>query len=188
MTNTSAAIMGLVSFVIAVTLAVIIVGTFEESTLSDCTVSWASETNTTTLIGGGQHGFLLTGYVEGSDEKDSNLTVTYVPGNVNCNVTTASGAWIANLDGTSPDTITLPKSYVTSPFKVNYTNCGSTNITQSNITYLALSASCPYTYSGYDSTKKITDVSFNVLGIASIVAIILVAGILISAVSVFTKK
>jgi hypothetical protein len=169
---------GILTAAVLIYIGIILLGSFQSTTTGKCVLANTTEVNSTTLDGAlKSHGFLLSGYMNtASREQTPKIEVTYVAGSLKCNVTYSDGTWIANLDGTTPDQITLGTAKMPDSF-LNYTSCGTTNVTKTNLTYYQLSV-CDYTEDAYNALESTSNISFTSMGILPI-AILVMAAILV---------
>ncbi len=174
---------GILTAAVLIYIGIILLGSFQSTTAGKCTLANTTEANSTNLNGGEttrSHGLLLSGYMTSSSrEQIPFAVVSYGPlGNQSCNVTYADGTWIANLDGTSPDTVTFTKAQAPENIHtISYTNCGTTNVTKTNMTFYQLST-CDYTEDAYNAMETTSNLSFTSMGILPI-AILVLAAILV---------
>ena len=182
------AISSFILLAVALVVGLLVVGTLEESTIGDCTLGYITFENTTAPGNATEqwHSVTLANLITGSDKKAANLSVTYDIGDLNCEIWISS-TWIGNFSGTSPDDdYNITSSLVNSPLNLNYTNCGTTNVTNSSVRYYALS-SCDYTQDAHAAMDTTYDLNFTAMGLLPVIILLMAAIAVISAVLVLRR-
>lgn len=137
----------------------------------------ASSTNSTVLSATGEHNLTLT---TPSDGRDASLAVVYVSCGATENVSVNTTA-VGQLDGTSPDAITVDASLIGALTTVGYELSASCNITSSALTY----------YQDGNYAEVYEDTSGNAVtatSLATIVVILIGGGMLIVGVSQWMRS
>ncbi|RLI81314.1 hypothetical protein DRP04_06440 [Archaeoglobales archaeon] len=169
------AYMGIAALAILVCFTPVIVGFFENNSgAKDFTEFWTYADNTTLLVGGGTHFLDLTNI---NPTADASLEVKYVGASAGDDVF-VNGNLVCELDGTSPDTCTVPVGYLTSHTNVTYVTAG--NITSSNLTYYTY-ANCDFDYYTCANTAKAYDRVFDAVSLIALVVLISAIALVISA-------
>jgi len=158
---------------VLVIVAVMVLSNIQSSTIGQCTEAYDTETNNTALTGNGSHILVLSSILTGYD---ANLTVTHdgSTGNVSYN-----GNYIGELNATSPRTFSVAAAYLASATNITYYDIigGTTNVTETNITYYRLS-NCNYPTASYNAMNNVSNKTFNALSISAVLFILGIAAVI----------
>lgn len=164
----SAGLGSFVLFIVMIGGILLVLGSFESTTIGVCEEGWGNAYNDTEITGGGVHGitmaFMITGY-------QSNLSVTFTgTGNVSLN------GYLVGALNASTSSYLIPDGYFTTYSALTYTD--GLNVSNSSLTYWKLN-DCTYPVQQYKNAEIVTDLNWNIMQAAGI--LVLLAGGLILA-------